>query len=106
MNEAVESSKLLEKTKLGDLLARNKSEKDMHSQYPFIHYINGFWKRNVTLLLQCKKETWLPYMMGYGGINIVLAKENLQYYYFSDSANYLWQDAIKELDKLTPLCRQ
>jgi len=106
MNEQTADSKFLDQTRLTDSLQRNQSNQDIHSQYPFIHYSNGFWKRNVTTLLQCEKETWLPYMLGYGGINIVLAKHNLQYYYFSDSNHYLWHNAIKELNKLTPLCRQ
>jgi len=105
MSEQLGKSNILDKIKLNSTLHNNQSHKDTHSQYPFIHYQNGFWKRNVTTLLKCEKETWLPYMLGYGGINIVLAKDNLQYYYFSDSDHYLWLDAIKELNKLTPLCR-
>jgi hypothetical protein len=106
IDEQTNNSIFLDQKNLKDILLKNQSDKDIHSQYPFIHYSNGFWKRNVTKLLQCKKETWLPYMLGYGGISIVLANNNLQYYYFSDSGHYFWLDAIKELDKLTPLCRQ
>ncbi len=105
INEKTQSSSLLSHEQAYETLHRNQTYKEMHSQYPFIHYINGFWKRDVTKLLQCKKETWLPYLLGYGGINIVLAKNNLQYFYFSDSDHYLWQDAIKELNTLTSLCR-
>lgn len=106
MKEQMLTSNFLHQEKLNETLYRNKAPADMHSNYPFIHYINGFWKRNVTALLECKKETWLPYMLGYGGISIVLASNNLQYYYFSDSDHYLWSDAIKELNKFSPLCRQ
>jgi len=106
MNEYKKSSTLLASAKLYDTLSRNTSTQDMKSQYSFIHYINGFWKQNVTTLLQCEKETWLPYMLGYGGITIVLATDNLQYYYFSDSDHYIWRDAIKTLHNLTSLCRQ
>jgi len=106
MNEYNKSSALLDSAQLYETLSRNVSAKDMTSQYPFIHYINGFWKQNVTTLLQCEKETWLPYMLGYGGITIVLAADNLQYYYFSDSNHYIWRDAIKTLHNLTSLCRQ
>jgi len=105
IDELTQRSNFLAQEQVYDTLHRNQSNKEMRSQYPFIHYINGFWKRDVTELLQCEKETWLPYLLGYGGINIVLAKNNLQYFYFSDSDHYLWQDAIKELNTLTSLCR-
>jgi len=105
IDEQTPKSNFLSQKQVVNTLHRNQSNKEMRSQYPFIHYINGFWKRDVTELLQCEKETWLPYLLGYGGINIVLAKNNLQYFYFSDSDHYLWQDAINELNTLYPLCR-
>ncbi len=98
-------SKLLKPTPLLSALQRHPSTDDMTTQYDFIHYNKGFWKQNVTQLLSCKKTTWLPYMLGYGGIAIVLATSNIQYYYVSDSDQYIWREAIKELDKITPLCR-
>jgi len=80
------------------------SATDMKTNYEFIHYQNGFWKQQITKLLHCTNDTWLPYMLGYGGISVVLASEELQYYYFSDSDQYIWRDAISELNKITPLC--
>ncbi|MFT5294366.1 MAG: hypothetical protein ACI9YH_000372 [Colwellia sp.] len=106
MNDQTISPNLLNMNKLSQTLSNKTTANDMPSQYPFIHYINGFWKQNVTTLLQCKKETWLPYMLGYGGITIVLANKNLQYYFVSDSGQYIWRDAIKELNNITSLCRQ
>mgnify|MGYP000042640047 CR=1 FL=1 len=105
MMEQSGKSSLLDNKALSPALQRHPSADDMTTQYEFIHYNNGFWKQNVSKLLSCEKDTWLPYMLGYGGIGIVLASSNIQYYYVSDSDQYIWRDAIKELDKISPLCR-
>jgi hypothetical protein len=98
-------AKYLNKQQLQKTLLRSLSGEELYTQYESIRYINGFWKQNVSDQLQCEDHTWLPFMSGYGGIAIVLAKPNMQYYYFSDSNHHLWLDAIKELNKITPLCR-
>jgi len=103
--ENVAERPILNKKRLSSTLQKYPDTDDMHSQIQTIHYKNGFWKQDVTKLLACKKETWLPYMLGYGGIAIVLASNNIQYYYFSDSDKYNWRAAIKELNKIAPLCR-
>jgi hypothetical protein len=44
-------------------------------------------------------------MLGYGGISMVLASDELQYYYVSDSDQYIWRDAIQTLNSISPICR-
>ena len=95
----------LNQNRLISTLQKYSDDSDFHSKIPTIRYKNGFWKQDVTALLSCKQETWLPYMLGYGGIAMVFASTNMQYYYFSDSDQYNWRAAIKELDKIAPLCR-
>jgi hypothetical protein len=91
--------------RLHKTLQRSLTGEELSTQYEFIRYTNSFWKQNVSDYLSCENATWLPYMSGYGGIAIVLAKHNIQYYYFSDSNQHNWREAIKELNKITPLCR-
>jgi hypothetical protein len=98
-------AKYLNVQQLQKTLQRSLSGEELYTQYESIRYTNGFWKQNISDQLQCEDDTWLPFMSGYGGIAIVLAKPNMQYYYFSDSNHHLWLDAIKELNKITPLCR-
>jgi hypothetical protein len=86
-------------------LQRSLTGDELNTQYSFIRYTNSFWKQNISDYLGCENATWLPYMSGYGGIAIVLVKHNIQYYYFSDSNQHNWREAIKELNKITPLCR-
>lgn len=95
----------LDNPMLTQVLERKTVPNELETQYSFIHYINGFWKQNVTQLLGCEKETWLPYMLGYGGIYIVLVSEDVQYFYFSDSGQFIFRDAIQELAKIMPICR-
>jgi hypothetical protein len=105
INEQNRKGELLNESHLKSALQHFPSEKDMATQYQTIHYLDGFWRQNITKLLSCEKETWLPFMSGYGGIAIVFAKPNLQYYYFSDSDQHNWLSTIKELNKIIPLCR-
>jgi hypothetical protein len=91
--------------RLQKTLQRNLTGDELNTQYEFIRYTNSFWKQNISGSLDCENATWLPYMSGYGGIAIVLAKQNMQYYYFSDSNQHNWREATKELNKITPLCR-
>lgn len=106
MNTQSRPGKHLHSKRLQKMLKHSLTGDELSTQYEFIRYHNGFWKQNITDALGCENDTWLPYMMGYGGIAIILINQNMQYYYFSDSDQYSWRDAIKELDKITPLCRQ
>ena len=99
------SSSTLNSEELALVLQKGSSTTAMKSNYDFIHYQNGFWRQNVSKLLNCSAETWLPYMLGYGGISIVLASSELQYYYFSDSDQYIWRDAIQTLNTISPICK-
>jgi len=99
------SSAILNSNKLALVLQKGRSTTAMKSNYDFIQYQHGFWRQNVSKLLNCTTETWLPYMMGYGGIAMVLASEELQYYYFSDSDKYTWCEAIQTLNTISPICR-
>jgi len=99
------STSTLNSDEIARTMQKGRSMTAMRSNYDFIHYQNGFWRQNVSNLLNCEAETWLPYMLGYGGISIVLASDELQYYYFSDSDRYIWRDAIETLNTISPICR-
>lgn len=98
------SNTILNSHELTLTLQKGKSTTAMKTNYDFIQYQNGFWRQNVSKLLNCTTETWLPYMLGYGGISTVLANDELQYYYFSDSDQYIWSEAIQTLNTISPIC--
>lgn len=100
----INSRTTLNSGQLALVLQKERSTKAMKTNYDFIHYQHGFWRQNVSKLLNCTTETWLPYMLGYGGITMVLVSKELQYYYFSDSDQYSWREAIETLNTISPIC--
>jgi hypothetical protein len=43
-------------------------------------------------------------MQGYSGIVVVLMPNGASYYYASDGRDFTWDAAIREADKINPLC--
>jgi len=101
----INSTTMLNSGQLALVLQKERSTTAIKTNYDFIHYQHGFWRQNVSELLNCTTETWLPYMLGYGGISMVLASNEIQYYYFSDSDQYIWREAIKTLNTISPICK-
>lgn len=70
-------------------------------------YRNGFWARPLTPTdvpgQPCSLR--VPFMSGYGGIDVVLLPNGATYYYFSDNDEFSWLPALREAGKLAPYCR-
>jgi len=43
-------------------------------------------------------------MAGYGGNLVALVPNGTTFYIFSDGKEFPWQNAIQEINKLTPIC--
>ena len=43
-------------------------------------------------------------MSGFGGISVVLLPNNMVYYFFSDNAEYTFNNSVGELDKIGDFC--
>ncbi len=69
-----------------------------------LNYRYGFWAANAGPWLGCKRDTWVPFMSGFGGITVALLPNDTVYYYFSDSNIFNWATPVQELDKIRPLC--
>ena len=54
----------------------------------------------------CEHAVNLPFMLGYGGINVVLMPSKTVYYYFSDGGTFGWLAAARESDHIKPYCPQ
>lgn len=67
-------------------------------------YYHGFWNYNAKASLGCSADRWIPYMSGYGGIGVVLLKNNMVYYYVSDKDEYGFITTVKELHKISSAC--
>lgn len=69
-------------------------------------YRNGFWGVELSDHLQCKSETWTPYMSGYGGNYVVLFPNRTVYYHFSDSNQFRFRDIAVESNKIQNFCQE
>ncbi|WP_196140214.1 hypothetical protein [Aliikangiella sp. G2MR2-5] len=78
--------------------ASRKTEQDK------LAYNNGVWAIEASDFLDCKKERWIPFMSGYGGISVVMISPELIYYNFSDNGEYRWLTALKELSQYFSVC--
>jgi hypothetical protein len=68
------------------------------------NYHHGFWVYNAKADLGCSADRWIPYMSGYGGIGVVMLKNNMVYYYVSDKDEYGFINTVKELHKISSAC--
>jgi hypothetical protein len=66
-------------------------------------YSNGLWAYpNDVEVPGC--DLRVPFMSGFGGITVAMMPNGATYYYFSDDGQFIWADAIGQLNKLSPMC--
>jgi hypothetical protein len=96
---------MLDDAILSRALQRDPAHRGMYAGYPHFNYIDGVWARDVAPVLGCARETWVPFMSGFGGISVVMLPNDAIYYYFGDSGVWDWSPAAIELNKIRPVCR-
>jgi len=69
-------------------------------------YNNAFW---ATQYMPSKSsgfecEFWVPTMQGVSGNVVALFPNGTVYYYFSDNQEFTWNAALKEANRLIPMC--
>lgn len=72
--------------------------------YPGGRYNNAFWANSYGKAQGFDCEFWVAEMQGYSGIVVVLMPNGANYYYASDGRDFTWDAAVREADKITPLC--
>jgi CubicO group peptidase (beta-lactamase class C family) len=95
---------LFDPTMLKSALQRDPDERGIVANGKAFRYRNGFWAWDATDELDCKNETWVPFMSGYGGITVMLIPNATVYYYFSDGDAFEWERAVIESNRLRPFC--
>tara|TARA_R110001592_G_scaffold336960_1_gene622823 strand:- start:97264 stop:99015 length:1752 start_codon:yes stop_codon:yes gene_type:complete len=91
---------------LNGAMQRNSDDPGLPAMAGRYYYNNGFWAYPGVTGTGCTSPINLPFMLGYGGINVVLLPNNTVYYYFSDSGQFSWLDAARESDRIIPFCSQ
>ncbi len=67
-------------------------------------YNNAFWANHYTLSNGYVCEFWVPNMLGVSGNVVALFPNGVTYYYFSDNQEFTWDAALRESNKIIPLC--
>jgi len=69
-------------------------------------YAHGFWGRHITAaeFPEYKCDAWISLMAGYGGNIVVLLPNGATFYIFSDGREFPWVNAVREINKLAPMC--
>jgi len=71
-----------------------------------MRYQQGFWTANYASLLGCEQDVWVPQMIGYGGITVLLFANDMSFYLFSDGGEFNINGAVKVAHTIAPLCSQ
>ena len=72
----------------------------------YYYYKNGFWAYNAQSLLGCNSPVMIPFMSGYGGINVVMMPNDTVYYIFSDGGKFAFADVLIQSHKMRSMCPQ
>jgi hypothetical protein len=67
-------------------------------------YNNAFWASHYTKADGFDCEFWVTQMLGVSGNVVALMPNGTAYYYFSDNREFTWEVAVREADKIIPLC--
>ncbi len=104
LNTQSKHTTLLDKSMLNSALQIGENRFNRDGGEANMAYNYGFWALEVGHSLQCKKQKWLPFMSGFGGITIVMYQPDIFYYSFADDHQYRWLKVVKALNKQFPLC--
>ncbi|HEY0938479.1 MAG TPA: hypothetical protein VGE08_00155 [Steroidobacter sp.] len=86
-------------------MQRNPADTGLPAIDASFRYNNGFWAHDISRYLGCANPVWVPYMAGYGGINVLLFPNNTVYYYFSDGGTFRWSGAALESNRIRNMCK-
>lgn len=70
-------------------------------------YHNYFWAKHMMTeeFAQYPCNFWVSFMTGYGGNSVVLLPNGTTFYIFSDGGEWVWYQAVSEINKIAPICR-
>lgn len=95
---------LVDQAKLDAALQRVPTDRGL-APLPGFRYNHGFWAHEVSAKLPgCRRDVWIPFLSGYGGITLLILPNRMAYYYFSDDGSPLWMDAVLEAHRMRSLC--
>ncbi|MGE0581249.1 MAG: serine hydrolase [Steroidobacteraceae bacterium] len=86
-------------------LQRDPQDRGLRAIDDSFRYARGFWAHEVSRYIGCAQPVWVPYMAGFGGINVLLLPNGTVYYYFSDGEAFRWAGAAVESNRIRSFCK-
>jgi hypothetical protein len=99
----IDGVQILDPDLLDDALQRDPHDRGV-SRDGNGKYNNAFWADPYNLGDEASCEFWVPQMYGYSGIVVTLMPNGTAYYYASDNQEFSSFSAIRESNKLIPMC--
>ena len=100
---------LLDQTMLDAAMQRDPGARGLQvATLDRYRYQHGVWARNVQRELGCAHETWVPFMSGFGGINVVMFPNGVVWYNVADDGKLASIDFAApavEIAKLGSYCQ-
>ena len=100
-NGMIDNVQILQPAMLSAALQRDPDDRGVDRD-GYGKYNNAFWADRYYAGFDC--EFWVPEMLGYSGIVVALFPNGSTYYYASDNREFTWDTALRESDKIAPLC--
>lgn len=85
-------------------LQRDRADRGLPALDDRFRYARGFWAHDVGAALGCASPVWVPYMVGFGGLTVLLMPNNTVYYYVSDGEAFRWLRAAVASHRIRPYC--
>ncbi len=96
---------LLDPTLLDEALQRAPGNPGLRAGLDVLRYNHGLWAWNAQASLGCAAATWIPFLSGYGGIEVALLPNGMTYYYVSDEGVFRWALAAAEANRIRNFCQ-
>ncbi len=95
---------LVDAAALDAAMQRNPDDRGLEAGGASLRYKNGFWAYNAQSALNCAEPLWIPFLSGFGGVQVALLPNGVVYYYVSDGGAYSWAGAARAAAAIAPLC--
>lgn len=87
-------------------LQRDPSQPGLTAASDDLRYQHGMWAWNAAKVLGCRRDTWIPFMAGYGGILVALMPNGMVYVRVSDGGDIPWAKGAAAADAIKPFCER
>jgi hypothetical protein len=99
----IQAEQILHPARLEAALQKNPQDRGVRIDSRRM-YNDAFWSTQYSPADGFRCEFWVMQMQGVTGNVVALMPNGITYYYFSDNQEFTWEAALREADKISPLC--